>query len=804
MDNVQDTKELDTEATAIAGALSTQVGTPPAADFSYFITDPEFLDGHLQSVSEPVDKFVSKLYSRNHAVAARPIEQGMLFVGLERFWFALSPVEERNVTTVTALVLIVDNFSHNQMLQSFPFTLSEITTLLPYRGYAYSDFADVSGHERFIVILPLASPVTPREHFKLRAWARSRLGRDGVRCLEPHIPIHFPCSSPTALMSGTEWKQDLDGPLLSMLVVPSDFVGPAYVAPVVPTVPPSAVMRALRDGQLGQWMLRHPDKVTPNIVHGAATNFARVAAGDSSQEEAAGRALAMLIPESLGLDANAEIAQAVRQRTVAKWSDLQLFPMPRHDTTSPYDDACLHAEDSEANPERYLLDLSSNKFIVRSSLEDGEEVTIAPEAMKMIIGKEVLPKLVQEQLWKIPWFHRRAPIYNKRDLLVQTGHMVTLNTYVRSKIRPDKGDWSAIRALLIHLVGKERSEAGAAFLIDWLAMPLQYLYRNGVPLKLLTAIVLRGEQGTGKGLLKQIMRHIYGATNVGVINQKVLDGDFNTIIQNKLLLVAEEVKSDTAKYAETKEKLKGWITEPEVLIEGKGIDIKERKSCFNMMFFSNRERPVDVEQGDRRFSVFSQEEKLPEKVIEDVVADIEGDCRQVSAFMYELLHREVTISKRELFHSQARDAVREAGLTLEQRFAREVALNGIDGYADDWVKIQPLMDPKFRKIRVTNDDTKDTEPYVTASAISGAFEAWANSEGQQLRSNPSMKEIASALRKAIPGAEPLKNPIKVAGARTRVWRGLPANPPTSADEHSEHDDLSDFKLPGRRIAPTRR
>lgn len=115
-------------------------------------------------------------------------------------------------------------------------------------------------------------------------------------------------------------------------------------------------------------------------------------------------------------------------------------------------------------------------------------------------------------------------------------------------------------------------------------------------------LVLRGEQGSGKGFLGDtLMKMLVGETNYQACSLDQMTGRFADGLYSKTLVQIEEaIQSSRAKITE---KLKAIATQEEQWVEAKNISAKMKKKYFAIYLTSNVEDPVRVEENDRRFFI---------------------------------------------------------------------------------------------------------------------------------------------------------------------------------------------------------
>jgi hypothetical protein len=135
------------------------------------------------------------------------------------------------------------------------------------------------------------------------------------------------------------------------------------------------------------------------------------------------------------------------------------------------------------------------------------------------------------------------------------------------------------------------------FMLWWLAHIIQKPWN-----KTRVCIVIRGIQGTGKGLFtnffgNQILGNKYYAS-LERINSAV--GKFNARIMNKLLVNLNEVEmKDTI---DQQGKVKCYITDEEIDIERKHEDAFPISNHMNFIATTNKDAPFVIEYSDRRYA----------------------------------------------------------------------------------------------------------------------------------------------------------------------------------------------------------
>lgn len=128
-----------------------------------------------------------------------------------------------------------------------------------------------------------------------------------------------------------------------------------------------------------------------------------------------------------------------------------------------------------------------------------------------------------------------------------------------------------------------------------------------------TALVVKGAQGTGKNIVTDCWCELLsGYSNPSVTKIDHIIGKFNTAVENKKLLVANEMTSaDFRTKTDIEDSLKALITENTINIEDKGIKVREGvQNVSNLIILSNNFNPVRVENDDRRYCILTPSEEF--------------------------------------------------------------------------------------------------------------------------------------------------------------------------------------------------
>lgn len=177
-----------------------------------------------------------------------------------------------------------------------------------------------------------------------------------------------------------------------------------------------------------------------------------------------------------------------------------------------------------------------------------------------------------------------------------------LNLFDGLPLEPEEGDCAVMVELLNHLCstseapGMEASEV-ADWVLRWCALPLQQLGA-----KLDTALVFHGPQGTGKNLFFDVVRDLYGEYGV-MVGQTELEDKYNTWLSGKMFIIGDEVVSRQEMF-HAKNRLKWIVTQrTKIPIRAMHQDTRWESNHANLVFLSNENMPLALEDGDRRYLV---------------------------------------------------------------------------------------------------------------------------------------------------------------------------------------------------------
>lgn len=168
--------------------------------------------------------------------------------------------------------------------------------------------------------------------------------------------------------------------------------------------------------------------------------------------------------------------------------------------------------------------------------------------------------------------------------------------FMREGKKNKKGNFPIIQRILDSAVGL--GEVQDHFL-NWLAVVWQQRQKP------LTAWVLHGDEGTGKGLLfHKVLRPLFGRNHAVQKRATELGSQYNGWLEQALIVFIDEIEADMFINARAVEAdLRTMITEPTASIRRMRTDSYEVPNFSALIFSSNKKRPVAIPPGDRRFNI---------------------------------------------------------------------------------------------------------------------------------------------------------------------------------------------------------
>ena len=182
---------------------------------------------------------------------------------------------------------------------------------------------------------------------------------------------------------------------------------------------------------------------------------------------------------------------------------------------------------------------------------------------------------------------------------------IVCNRFNGWPLAPKQGQCGNTLELLRYLASLEKNSGEIyEWMLRWLAYPLQH---PGA--KMRSALVVHGPQGTGKSMVFEAIAKLYGEYGI-VLNQGAIEDKFNADwSERKLYIVADEIVA-RGELHHLKNQLKNFITGEWVRVNPKNVAAHRERNHMNIVFCSNEEQPVVLDNDDRRHLVLWTPPKL--------------------------------------------------------------------------------------------------------------------------------------------------------------------------------------------------
>lgn len=268
-----------------------------------------------------------------------------------------------------------------------------------------------------------------------------------------------------------------------------------------------------------------------------------------------------------------------------------------------------------------------------------------------------------------------------------------------------------------------------------------------------TAIVMRGDEGTGKGTFADTIGMMCAPHYTHLIDENHLTGQFNSHMSDSLVVFADEITWGGNK--KTAGKLKGLVTERHMLLERKGIDAVTMRNMVRMLIASNSKWVIPAGAKSRRWLILDVAEmaRANRQYFIDVNKELDNGGRE--AFLHEMLNRKITSNLTIAPETEALQEHREMSVTQEDSILR-------------WWK-HCLMAERLPCEDVNDENHVGWPERVQVMDLYNAYESYCMDRKLFAQvDNPFFKEMikygCSQSRKRLPG-----------GGRIRCYRIPPVN-----------------------------
>jgi Primase C terminal 2 (PriCT-2)/Family of unknown function (DUF5906) len=199
---------------------------------------------------------------------------------------------------------------------------------------------------------------------------------------------------------------------------------------------------------------------------------------------------------------------------------------------------------------------------------------------------------------------------------------------------PKPGSWELLKEHIFTNISSCNHEIYEWFL-NWMALGVQ---KPGEVIG--TTPVMRGYQGTGKGVFANSYGALWGIHFITITQSEQVSGRFNAhFFGRRFIFIDEGLFGGNRKEAGV---IKTRITEDYIMLELKGVDAVKMRNRSIFMVASNNPSIVPADLGDRRWMVVdvADTHKEDHPYFAAIATEMENGGKE--AMLYELLQRDIT------------------------------------------------------------------------------------------------------------------------------------------------------------------
>jgi hypothetical protein len=211
----------------------------------------------------------------------------------------------------------------------------------------------------------------------------------------------------------------------------------------------------------------------------------------------------------------------------------------------------------------------------------------------------------------------------------------TYNLWRGWAVEPRAGDWSRLKRHMLEIVCGGNPQY-YDYLLKWMARKVQKPGEHGW-----SAIVYKGDEGVGKGLVASTFGSLFGQHFLHVSQSRHLVGNFNLHLRDCCLLFADEAFWAGDKQGEGT--LKALISERDLPIEGKGRDLIMGQNRLGIMMASNHEWTIPAGPTARRYFALKvvNPQRNSAEYFDPIFEQIDNGGR--AAMLHELLNTDLAV-----------------------------------------------------------------------------------------------------------------------------------------------------------------
>lgn len=335
---------------------------------------------------------------------------------------------------------------------------------------------------------------------------------------------------------------------------------------------------------------------------------------------------------------------------------------------------------------------------------DEKSLSAKEKEIKMILHSKLSTENRIKKVFNIGY----EPTDNK---FIHHNNKVFFNTYTKSELwdyykKQDKFHFPKIKELMLNLCNKE--EKYYEYLCKWLAWQIK-----NPDIKLPTAIIMQGRQGSGKGTFKDlILDNIFG-DNCQEINQTDLECSFNDYLLGKQIIVANEVMHNENRQT-LPNVLKNLVSDKKITIKRKFLKSIVGQNYTHWIFCTNSDNPIKIEADDRRYTVLFSE-KLRKGLSKEIRENLDYELKDFISYLKDL---EVTFEEvSEPLMTEAKAEIIELNKDSVDKFSEY--LKQFNDFNEAYISIYGHNQEYH-----INEGFGDGESYILTEKIYLLYEKW--------------------------------------------------------------------------------
>jgi len=248
-----------------------------------------------------------------------------------------------------------------------------------------------------------------------------------------------------------------------------------------------------------------------------------------------------------------------------------------------------------------LIDVAFGRHIISLNDNSLPDTLPASKISDYLIKSKLLPVVYSNE------FNPSEPLF------FQTTNGKFVNLFNRDSLPKKAEEYTpeglhAIGLLKNHIKFIFGADDRCSLFTNWLAFVIQF---PGV--KAGWCPLIQSEEAMGKTFFGTLLKKCLGGDNVKDMSPEMLQSEFTEWCSGRCINVLEELKMSGANRYVAYNKLKPYITNPDVNWNEKGIAKRVVKNVVNYIAFTNYKDAIPASDGDRRYGMFFVECESKEK-----------------------------------------------------------------------------------------------------------------------------------------------------------------------------------------------